>query len=372
MPEDGKTYRDKRGKWCIRIWWEGKRHDIYRFMGEHTMPDQAAAEYILNAIRMEIKEGRFNPAKHRRGKPLSVSGYYAAWIARKEKSCERGTIHAYRWAFEKHILPAIGETFLPNVTSDTLLDLRDGMDLAPKSKKNVLDSLRVLVRDAADAGILQRVPKFPAMTGRNTVRRAPVAWLSNEDQWEIMAHVQEKHRPIFIFMKLTGVRTGEARALKRKDIDRENGVIYIRQAMGMDQEDIKTPKTGPREIPLPDAVITLLDSMPKSRWISEWAFPNPRTGRPYSKNVYKYWEKACASAGAKYVKPYAAFRHSFASQLAQAGVADMTIRALMGHADIRTTTIYTHHKNPALKAVVDRLQRLPSTDERLDARKKKG
>ncbi|MBU2488292.1 MAG: site-specific integrase, partial [Proteobacteria bacterium] len=149
-------------------------------------------------------------------------------------------------------------------------------------------------------------------------------------------------------------------------------IIYIRRAMGMDQGDIKEPKTGPREIPLSDAVSGLLESMPKPKRVSEWAFPNPRTGRPYTKNCYKIWKLACAAAGAMYVKPYAAFRHSFASQMAEAGAGSMAIRELMGHADIRTTTIYTHHRGDALKLAVDRVQRLPGATESVDAKQKKG
>jgi len=305
-----------------------------------------------------------------------VEGYYKGWISRKAKECERNTVKGYRWAFVRYILPALGTDFLPNINADTLRDLRDSMDnLTVKGKKNVLDAFRVMLRDAYEAGFVPRVPKFPGFkSGKNKladINTRPVEWISDADQWRIIEHIAVEDRPIFIFMKLSGARPGEARALQKSDIRWDDGFIVFRRAFGENQSDLKGTKTDPRTFPLSENLRWLLESMPKT--LSPWVFLYSKTGKPYTKNLARdLWNPACSAAGAGYIPMNAAFRHSFVSQLVEAGTPSQVVQRLAGHTNPQTTQRYTHHNQSALATVLDRVHRIPGGHDNLDATRKKG
>jgi integrase len=83
---------------------------------------------------------------------------------------------------------------------------------------------------------------------------------------------------------------------------------------------------------------------------------DPRTGiesRPHldESSLQKAIRAAARLAGiATHVTGHP-FRHSFATQLLEAGDDIRTVQALLGHKDVKTTMIYTHVLNRGAKAV---------------------
>jgi site-specific recombinase XerD len=88
-----------------------------------------------------------------------------------------------------------------------------------------------------------------------------------------------------------------------------------------------------------------------------WLFPNPRTGGSYSvQAIRKIWDKAKAQAGiGKELRLYDATRHSFASQLREAGVKVEDLRDHLGHTTIQTTLKYAHGSLAAMRANLEKL-----------------
>ncbi|MSQ56018.1 MAG: site-specific integrase [Limnohabitans sp.] len=108
---------------------------------------------------------------------------------------------------------------------------------------------------------------------------------------------------------------------------------------------ILTVKLGkPRHVPLSDGVITLLESMP--RYNCDWAFPNPKTLKPYQ-SIYHSWHTARKAAGLSDVRIHD-LRHTFASFLVNSGRTLYEVQLLLGHTQIKTTQRYSHLSQDAL------------------------
>jgi len=78
-------------------------------------------------------------------------------------------------------------------------------------------------------------------------------------------------------------------------------------------------------------------------------FVNPRGGRLSRQSLWILVRRAAARAGLRVrVSPHV-LRHSFASHLLEGGADLRSVQAMLGHADIATTQVYTHLPTAALK-----------------------
>ena len=72
-------------------------------------------------------------------------------------------------------------------------------------------------------------------------------------------------------------------------------------------------------------------------------FAHPHTGKPLDRSkVTKRFKAACRDAGVRPVR-FHDLRHTFGTRLAASGESMRTIQEFLGHADSKTTQIYTHY-----------------------------
>jgi integrase len=75
----------------------------------------------------------------------------------------------------------------------------------------------------------------------------------------------------------------------------------------------------------------------------ELVFAHPQKGTPLDRSkVTKRFKAACKDAGVRPVR-FHDLRHTFATQLAASSVPVRTIQEFLGHADSKTTQIYSHY-----------------------------
>jgi site-specific recombinase XerD len=153
------------------------------------------------------------------------------------------------------------------------------------------------------------------------------------------------HRAMLITMYSTGMRRAELCRLKVEDIDSTRMLIHIRQGKGGKD----------RDVPLSPKVLETLREY--WRWMKPktYMFPGTingsRADKPITPKVL--WE-ACRQAAqragiTKAVRPHL-LRHSFATHLVEGGADLPTVQALLGHRDLKPTSIYLHLSERHIKA----------------------
>ncbi|MDW5562648.1 MAG: tyrosine-type recombinase/integrase [Methanomassiliicoccus sp.] len=153
---------------------------------------------------------------------------------------------------------------------------------------------------------------------------------------------------VTLFMK-TGLRLAELCNLNIGDIDTDNRVIRVRSGKG-DRD---------REVDMDDQLVQILNTYRVKYNIinvkpDHPLFLSERKQRISRHAVEEEIKKVGQQAGfAVKIKPHV-LRHSFATHCTQNGTDIISLRDLLGHADISTTEIYLHCNNPARKQAYNR------------------
>jgi integrase/recombinase XerD len=190
----------------------------------------------------------------------------------------------------------------------------------------------------------KRPDKLPTVLSQDEVARM------------IDAALTPLHRAVLMTLYGTGLRRAELTRLQVSDIDTQRMVIHVLGGKGRKDRDVML---SPR----------LLDAL-REYWRSlkhkprTWLFPggrwHGRTEQPMSDKVV-WWacEQAAKRAGLeKPVHPHT-LRHCFATHLLEAGVDLRTIQLLMGHGDLKATTVYLHLSHRHLQTTTSPLDALP-------------
>jgi integrase/recombinase XerD len=176
-------------------------------------------------------------------------------------------------------------------------------------------------------------------------RRLPTILTQEEAVRLIDAASNLFHRAMLMTVYSTGMRRAEMCQLKVADIDSDRMLIHIRQGKGRRDRDVPlSPK--------------LLETL-RQYWLwmkpKTYLFPGTVNGSRADKPITPkmLWE-ACREAAqragiTKAVRPHL-LRHSFATHLLEGGADLPTLQALLGHADLKPTSIYLHLSERHLRA----------------------
>jgi integrase/recombinase XerD len=226
-----------------------------------------------------------------------------------------------------------------------------GRGLAPRSQARALAAVRGLVRYLARNGLAD-----DALLRDLRVRRPPARLPGALGAADVGRLVDEtppgnrrplRDRALLELLYATGLRVSEVARLTWTELRLDEGFVTIVGKGGKE-----------RVVPLGRRAREALAAYaegerPKlaGRRPSPWVFVRPG-GKPLSRQtIWKLVRNRARAAGVvRGVSPHT-LRHTFATHLLGGGADLRVVQALLGHADIATTQIYTHVAPERLRAV---------------------
>lgn len=158
--------------------------------------------------------------------------------------------------------------------------------------------------------------------------------LSREEVERIIVKANPlKIKALAVVLYSSGIRLKECGFLKVGNIDSKRMVIRVEQGKG----------NKDRYAILSRRALEILRDYYRQYHPQYWLFESNIKDKPLSlRRIQQYIQRAAWQAGIeKHVTPHI-LRHSFATHLLESGKPLKAIQELLGHAQITTTTVYTH------------------------------
>jgi integrase/recombinase XerD len=225
---------------------------------------------------------------------------------------------------------------------------RDG--LAPSSVQRAVSAARGFFRFLMLDGHIKRHPAEDIHTPQ---RHSPLPKFLTEEEIETLLFVPDlktdigvRDRAMMELMYAAGLRVSELCSLTTSDIDIDAALVTC-HGKGSKQ----------RRIPIGKSAI---------HWLQRYLGVRKQFGNEAKAELFLHrgrsmtrqaaWtiiKTLAAQAGVPDISPHT-LRHSFATHLMQHGADSRSVQAMLGHADISTTEIYTHMTDLHMRKAYDR------------------
>ena len=256
--------------------------------------------------------------------------------------------------------------------------------VAASTQRQALNALVFLYREVLDVELGEIAPS------RARRSRRPPTVLTQDEARRVLLELSGTHQLMAQLLYGCGLRLMECIRLRVQDVDFGQGQVFVRGGKGNKDRSVVLPKSvvaalghqidrvlrlherdlaeGFGEVYVPDGLARKYPNACRAPgW--QYVFPSkkrsedPRSGRVMRHHVRESGLQRAVKVAVercdirKRVGCHT-LRHSFATHLLENGTNIRMVQELMGHADVKTTEIYTHVMNKDLGQVESPLDRL--------------
>lgn len=261
--------------------------------------------------------------------------------------------------YRAHLLPSLGGIPLATIDSRKVQSLKFRLkDYSWQYVNSNLMLLRAILHAARECGYVAEVPKIALLP------KAETSTVEHHSDAEIdalyAASVDWMSKAVVLLGADAGLRRGEMRALRFRDIDFGRGVVQISRAISVSEEG---PTKGKRirRVPMTARLKALLLQGQK-----EAASPHARIltleDIVATEGQVRHALKRAYKEAKLVVRGPHLLRHTFGSLLAAKGVPARSIQELMGHTDLKVTLRYMHLAPASLRSAIEILESRPAGD----------
>lgn len=347
------TKRGKRKKVWVARWWEDvvgengiekiRKSEILGTVSEY--PTRREAESALADRLRRMNLGDCRPQSSLKFKDFADTH----WFPNVKPTLKYSTQQHYEYVLNQHLKPEFGDIQLRLISRDMVQRFlfRKSQELSWKTVKHIRTVFGTIFKAGLDDDLVSENPVLKTrMPRRGAVPEKPV--IQPQDIRKVLGKLPEPSRSVAGLLVFTGMRIGEALALRWCDVDLVSGNIRVRQTVYEGHFDEPKTKRSNRTIPLgPKGLEILKNRLPEN--------PNPealifgtRSGTPLSRRnlMNRQLTPTCEALGLKGVN-WHWLRHANATLLDSVGTPLSTTQALLGHSSAKITSEIYLHSVPA-------------------------
>ena len=253
-----------------------------------------------------------------------------------ERGCKPGTAEEYQRVIRLYICPSLGGHRVIDLTRADVAELHHQLRDRPYQANRCLAVLSKM-SNLAEVWGLRPDGSNPCRHAKKYREEKRDRYLTNAELQRLGVALAQAERtktenPFVLaaigLLILTGARLNEILTLRWEHVDLANGMLRLPDS-----------KTGPKDIFLNEAAISLLREIPRIAG-NPHVIVGKKAGSPLI-NLHKRWRRIRAAADLHGVRIHD-LRHSFASIAAGAGMSLPVIGKLLGHSQPATTARYAH------------------------------